>query len=81
MSEELKVSKSIVFMGGALVVNVSGFGIKDGFGRFQFEEAELESIPHEEKSGYFYEAPVAKSELIFLRDELLKIFPLETEAV
>lgn len=77
MTDQFKTRKSIVFAGGALDVNVSGFGVKDGFGRFQFEEEEIEPIPHDEKSGCFYEAQIAKSELIFLRDELIKLFPID----
>ncbi len=79
-ASQIKTRANIIFAGGSLVVNMSGFGVKDGEGRFQFEEEEIDIVPHDERSGHFYEAPVAKSELIFLRDELLKIFPLGAES-
>jgi hypothetical protein len=70
-----KYSPCIVFDTGSLTINGGGFGDKDGDGHFAFKEDDLE---WEQDDGPVCRwIGVSNSDLLFLRDQLNKIFPDE----
>lgn len=63
--------------GASLHVRRSGYGDKDGSGYFVLDEDNVEWLPHDEREGSYLEVKLAKSEMIELRDFLLREYPLD----
>lgn len=63
------------FMEGALTVVLGDGYAGKGDGWFTFDEDVIEWHPHDEKSGNYLLAKVAKAELLEMRDFLNKRFP------
>lgn len=68
----MEKSATLSFEGGLLNIRKSGHGEKDGSGFFQFDEADIEWLPHDEKEGHYLRLEVERSELIELRDYLIE---------
>jgi hypothetical protein len=70
---DTKVGPAIVFDRGSLHVKQQGYAEEDGNGEFVFSIDDNE-VTCEEGKGYLV-APVNRSDLLFLRDRLNKLFP------
>lgn len=67
LSIEPKRSAELAFEDGALCINLSGYGDKDGAGHIAFNGDALEYEPHEEDGGTTRWQRLPKSELIVIR--------------
>ena len=65
----------MVVDGASLHVRRSGYGEQDGSGYFVLDENDVEWRPHDEREGCYLEVRLAKSEMIELRDFLLREYP------
>lgn len=73
----MKVGPALVFEHGSLHVKQQGYGDEDGNGEFVFVLGDaLELIEEEGKD--ILVVPVNRSDLLFLRDHLNKLFPLSS---
>lgn len=61
-------SAVLSFEGGEVSINLSGFGAKNGCGRFIFDEKAVEWQPHDEREGCYLEVKLARSEMVEIRD-------------
>lgn len=62
--------------GTSLHVRRSGYGEHDGSGYFVFDENDVQWLPHDEREGSYLEVKLARSEMIELRDFLIREYPL-----
>lgn len=70
----LKRGQVLVFEGGTLTVNESGYGNRDGAGCLSFREDDLEWDADPASAATRY-VNLPKSEIIAIRDFLNKMFP------
>ncbi len=75
-TKPMKIAASFAMLGATLTVNRSGHDNDDGAGVFRFDEDDVVWLPHDEQEGHYLEAYLARSEMIELRDFLLREFPL-----
>lgn len=75
---ELKRNEVLALLDGSLTIKMDGHGETIGWGEWSFDERQVEIVPHDDDSRSSMVIETPKSELIELRDFLLRIFPLTT---
>lgn len=78
-ASDLKYSAVMSLDGATLTVRRSGYGADNGSGYFVLDENDVQWQPHDEREGCYLEVKLAHSEMIELRDFLLREFPLTGE--
>jgi hypothetical protein len=73
----MKSSVAFGFEPGTLCIYRSGHGDKDGAGHIAFNEDKIQWEAHEDDAGHTVWVPIARSELLAIRDFLNKEFPPE----
>ena len=76
-STEVKRGVIFSFLDGELRIKLRGHGEQDGWGQFIFDEKQVEIVPHEERDGASHVVDIPKSELIALRDFLIRTLDIE----
>ena len=79
-NQTAKHGSVMVVDGASLHVRRSGYGDQDGSGYFVLDENDVEWRPHDEREGCYLEVRLARSEMIELRDFLLREYPPERDA-